>query len=209
LTAYFALIDAGGAKPGDTVLVSAAAGSVGQIAGQLAKLAGCRAIAIASTPEKLAWCRELGYDAGISYRDEPDLAAALAAAYPKGLDVFLDNTGGPIHDAVMQNLATGARIVIIGTVSLAAKLGQPDIGQRFLRQMLIARARMQGFLVSDYQNRHDEARARLANWYRLGKLKSKFDFAEGLESMPKAFMRLLTSQNLGKQLVQVSDEPPS
>jgi NADPH-dependent curcumin reductase CurA len=207
LTAYFALIDAGGVRPGDTVLVSAAAGSVGQIAGQVAKLAGCRAIAVTSSAEKLAWCRELGYDDGINYREEPDLAGAMARACPKGVDVFLDNTGGPIHDAAMQNLATHARIVVIGTVSLAGKLGQPDIGPRFLRQILIARARILGFLVSDYQLRSEEARARLAGWYRAGKLKSKFDLADGLESAPKAFLRLLTSQNLGKQLVKVSDEP--
>ena len=207
LTAYFALIDAGSAKPGDTVLVSAAAGSVGQIAGQLVRLSGCRAIGITSSAEKLAWCRELGYDEAISYRDERDLAAAVAGVCPKGVDVFLDNTGGHIHDAVMQNLATYARIVIIGTVSLAGKLGQPDVGPRFLRQMLIARARMQGFLVSDYQNRQEEARARLASWYRAGKLKSRFDVAEGLESTPQAFLRLLSSQNLGKQLVRVGAEP--
>jgi len=208
LTAYFALIDAGSAKPGDTVVVSAAAGSVGQIAGQLARLTGCRAIAITSSAEKLSWCRELGYDEGINYRQERDLAAAVARVCPKGVDVFLDNTGGPMHDAVMQNLATYARIVVIGTVSLAGKLEQPDIGPRFLRQILIARARVQGFLVSDYQNRQDGVRARLADWYRAGKLKSRFDFADGLESAPKAFLRLLTSQNLGKQLVRVSDEKP-
>jgi len=207
LTAYFALIDAGSAKPGDTVLVSAAAGSVGQIAGQLARLSGCRAVAITSSAEKLAWCRELGYDDGINYREEQDLASAIARVCPKGVHVFLDNTAGPIHDAVMQNLATNARIVVIGTVSLAGKLGQPDIGPRFLRQILIARARMQGFLVSDYQDRADEARTRLASWYRTSKLKSRFDFADGLESAPKAFLRLLSSQNLGKQLVRVSDEP--
>jgi hypothetical protein len=207
ITAYFALLDAGSIKAGDTVLVSAAAGSVGQIAGQIAKLSGCRAIAVTSSAEKLAWCRELGYDDGINYRAEPDLAAAVTRVCANGVDVFVDNTAGPIHDAVMQNLAPHARIVLVGSVSLAGKFGQPDIGPRFPRQILIARARVQGFLVSDYQLRQEEARKRLADWYRAGKLKSRFDFAEGLESAPRAFLRLLTSQNLGKQLVRVRAEP--
>ncbi len=207
VTAFFALFDAGGMTSGDTVVISAAAGSVGQIAGQIAKLAGCRAIAITSSAEKLAWCHELGYDGGINYRAEPDLTAAIARACPGGVDLFMDNTSGPIHDAVFQNLATHARVVVVGTVSLAGKLGQPDIGPRFLRQILIARARIQGFLVSDYQLRYPDARARLAAWYRAGKLKTRFDIAEGLESLPKAFLRLLTSQNIGKQLVKVRAEP--
>jgi len=207
MTAYFALVDAGSMKPGDTVVVSAAAGSVGQIAGQIAKLCGCRVIAITSSPQKLAWCRELGYDEAINYRIEPDLSAAIARACPKGVDLFMDNTSGPIHDAVLQNLAIHARVVVVGTVSLADKFGKPDIGLRFLRQILVARARVQGFLIMDYQQRYEEARARLVSWYRAGALRSKFDIAEGLESTPRAFLRLLTSQNLGKQLVQVAKEP--
>jgi len=206
MTAYFALVDAGSIRPGDTVVVSAAAGSVGQIAGQIAKLCGCRVIAITSSPQKLAWCRELGYNEAINYRNEPDLSAAIARACPKGVDLFMDNTAGPIHDAVLQNLAIHARVVVVGTVSLADKFGKPDIGSRFLRQILVARARVQGFLIMDYQQRYDEARARLVSWYRAGALRSKFDIAEGLESTPRAFLRLLTSQNLGKQLVQVAQE---
>jgi len=119
LTAYIGLVDAGQIKPGDTVLISAAAGSVGQIAGQIAKLAGCRAIAVTSSEEKIARCRELGYDAGINYRTEPDLAAAVARVCPEGVDVFFDNTAGPIHDAVLQNLAMHSRIIVCGTVRLA------------------------------------------------------------------------------------------
>jgi len=206
MTAYFALVDAGSMKPGDTVVVSAAAGSVGQIAGQIAKLCGCRVIAITSSPQKLAWCRELGYDEAINYRTEPDLSAAIARACPKGVDLFMDNTAGPIHDAVLQNLAIHARVVVVGTVSLADKFGKPDIGPRFLRQILVARARVRGFLIMDYQQRYEEARARLVTWYRAGALRSKFDIAEGLESTPRAFLRLLTSQNLGKQLVRVARE---
>ena len=141
------------------------------------------------------------------YRAEPDLGQALAKVCPRGVDVFIDNTAGPIQDAVMQNLAAHARLVLVGSISLAGKFGQPDIGPRFHRQILIARATIQGFLVSDYQQRYAEARDRLAAWYRAGLLKSKFDIAKGIENTPKAFLRLLTSQNLGKQLVQVADEP--
>ena len=206
LTAYIGLVDAGQMKPGDTVLISAAAGSVGQIAGQIAKLAGCRAIAVTSSEEKIARCRELGYDAGINYRTEPDLAAAVARVCPDGVDVFFDNTSGPIHDAVLQNLATHSRIILCGTVSLADTFGQPDIGPRFMRQILVARARIQGFLVLDYQHRYQEARTRLANWHRTGDLQFQYDIAYGLENTPNAFLRVLTSKNLGKQLVRVGEE---
>jgi hypothetical protein len=123
------------------------------------------------------------------------------------VDVFIDNTAGPIHDAVVQNLALRARIAIVGAVSLAAKFGKQDIGPRFHRQLLIARATVRGFLVSDYQDRHAEARARIAGWVSAGALKSRFDIAKGLEEMPRAFLRLLKSENLGKQLVQVGEEP--
>lgn len=207
LTAYFALLDIGRPQPGETVLVSAAAGAVGQVAGQIAKLNGCRAVAVASTDEKLAWCRDLGYDAGINYRTAGDLKAAVAEACPDGVHVFFDNTAGPIHDAAMQNLALRARIIICGMVSRAAQFEEPDMGQRFLRQMLIARARMEGFLLFDYHDRLDEGRRQLAAWAREGKLQHREDVLHGLEAMPEAFLRLLTSRNTGKQLVKVGPEP--
>jgi NADPH-dependent curcumin reductase CurA len=207
MTSYFALIDAGRIKPGDTVVISAAAGSVGQIAGQIAKIAGCRTVGITSTPEKARWCKDAGYDEVVTYRTESDLPAAIARVCPSGVDVFIDNTAGVIHEAVMQNLATHARIVLVGSISLAGKFGQPDIGQRFHRQTLIARATIKGFLVSDYKRDEPEARQRMGQWVKAGLLKSRFDIAKGIESTPGAFLRLLTSQNLGKQLVQVADEP--
>ena len=154
LTAYLGLVESGGIRPGDTVLISAAAGSVGQIDGQIAKLSGCRAIAVTRSEEKIARCRELGYEHGIHSRTEPDLAAAVARECPDGIDVFFDNTSGPIHDAVLQNLATHARIILCGTVALAETVGQPDIGPRFMRQILVARARIGGFLILDYPHPH-------------------------------------------------------
>ena len=204
ITAYFGLIEVGSMKVGDTVVISAAAGSVGQIAGQIAKLSGCRAIAITSSEEKLAWCQKIGYDDGINYKTEPNLVDAITRVCPNGVDLYFDNTAGPIHDAVMQNLATFARIVVCGTVSLADRFDEPDIGERFLRRILVARARVQGFIVDDYQNRHQEAWKCLANWYQKGLLNCEYDIIQDIHSMPSAFLRLLNSQNLGKQLVQVS-----
>ena len=207
-TAYFALLDAGRMRPGETVVISAAAGSVGQIAGQIAKLGGCRAVGVTSSPDKAAYCRELGYDEIVDYRAEgDDLPGAIRKACPNGVDVYIDNTAGAISDAVMQNLAPHARVVLVGSISLAGKFGQPDIGPRFHRQTLIARATIQGFLVSDYTSRYQEARDRLVSWHRAGVLKSKFDIMQGIENVPKAFLRLLRSENVGKQLVQVAEEP--
>ncbi|HZA65569.1 MAG TPA: NADP-dependent oxidoreductase [Geminicoccaceae bacterium] len=208
LTAYFAILEVGRARPGETVVISAAAGAVGQIAGQLAKLAGCRAVALASSEAKLAWCRELGYDAGIDYRSVNDLASAIAGACPDGIDLFLDNTAGPIHDAVMQNLAPGARVIVCGQVALADRFDQPDIGPRFLRQIMIARATVQGFLVLDYADRFELARRRLATWARSGRLRHREDVLDGIEQMPRAFLRLLNSQNFGKQLVCLVPDAP-
>ena len=204
ITAYFGLIEVGSMKVGDTVVISAAAGSVGQIAGQIAKLSGCRVIAITSSEEKLAWCQKIGYDDGINYKTEPNLIDAITRVCPNGVDLYFDNTAGPIHDAVMQNLATFARIVVCGTVSLADRFDEPDIGERFLRRILVARARVQGFIVDDYQNRHQDAWKCLANWYQRGLLNCEYDIIQDIHSMPSAFLRLLNSQNLGKQLVQVS-----
>ena len=203
LSAYFALLDIGQPKPGDTVVISAASGAVGQIAGQIAKIKGCRAVAIASSDEKLTWCRELGYDAGINYKTASDLTAAVAEACPDGVDVFFDNTAGPIHDAVMQNLALKARVIVCGTVALADKFGQPDIGPRSLRQILVARARVEGFLVFDFQDRYEAARQQIASWHAEGRIRHREDIAEGLERTPAAFLKLLRSENFGKQLVRI------
>ncbi len=205
LTAYFALLHQARIQSGEAVLISAASGAVGQVAGQIAKLKGCRPVAIASSDEKLAWCRDLGYDAGINYRTSDDLVAAIADACPGGVDVFFDNTAGPIHDAAMQNLAVKARVIVCGTIALADKFGQPDIGPRFLRQIMVARARVEGFLLFDYQEHYDTARQELAAWYRDGKLKHREDVADGLEQTPAAFLRLLNSENFGKQLVKVDE----
>ena len=203
LTALIALDLIGDVKPGETVLVSAASGAVGQVVGQIAKIRGARAVAVVSSQEKLDWCATLGFDAGINYRTQDDLAAAIKQACPKGVDVFFDNTAGPIHDAVMNNLALNARIIICGTISLAGQFEQPDMGERFLRKILVARARMEGFLIFDHLDKFDAAREQLAAWEKAGKLTFKTDIMDGIDAMPQAFLNLLTSQNFGKQVVRV------
>lgn len=203
VTAYFGLFDAATMRAGDTVVVSAAAGSVGQYVGQLATLAGGRAIAVASTSAKVQWCKDVGFEDGIAYRECNDLAGALRELCPGGVDVYFDNTGGSIHDAVMQNLALNARVTICGTVSLAGSFDAPDMGQRFMRQIMIARARVQGFLVMDYASRFDFAHRRLATWLDEGRIKTRYDFVDGFENQPSAFCGLFTGENTGKRLVRL------
>ena len=202
ITAWCALNKVGKPKVGETVLISAASGAVGQVAGQIAKATGCRAVAVASTQSKLDWCLELGYDEGINYRTSENLLADISSACPQGIDVFFDNTAGPIHDASMKNLALGARVIIVGTISLADKFDQPDMGERFLRQILVARAEVRGFLVFDFLEFYDEARTALVQLAADGKLKFRTDFMDGIENMPAAFLKLLHSTNMGKQLIR-------
>ena len=208
ITAWCAMKYVGQPKNGETVLISAASGAVGQVAGQIAKASGCRAVAVASSREKLDWCRELGYDEGINYRDSENLAEDVGKACPNGIDIYFDNTAGPIHDAAMKNLAMRARVIIVGTISLADKFEQTDIGERFLRQILVARAKVEGFLVFDYLEQYGEARQSLAELASNGQLKFHTDFMDGIESMPTAFLRLLHSSNFGKQLVRTRFAEP-
>lgn len=206
LTAYFALLDIGQPKPGETVVVSAASGAVGQVVGQIAKIKGCRTVAVAGDDRKLDWCRrECGYDATVNYKTAPDLSAALAAACPDGIDIYFDNTAGPIHDAVMGLIRLRARIVVCGTISLSNRLGQPDIGPRHLRAILINRARIEGFLLHDWADRYQEAIGQLAAWRDQGRIKYREDVLYGLEDMPRALIRLLTGENFGKQLVRIGE----
>ncbi len=208
ITAWIAMDTIGRTKAGETVLVSAASGAVGQVVGQIAKDKGARAVALASSAEKLAWCRDIGFDEGINYRERADdLPAAIKQACPDGIDVFFDNTAGPIHDAAMQNLALNARIIICGMVANAASFDQPDMGERHLRRILVARARMEGFLIFDHMARWDEARRALSQMAEAGHLRFRTDRLEGIEQMPQAFINLLTSKNFGKQVVQVSSDP--
>jgi hypothetical protein len=202
VTAYFALVEVGQPRAGDTVVVSTAAGAVGATVGQIAKLAGCRTVGIAGGATKTALCRdEFGYDAAIDYKGA-DLDAALDAACPRGVDVYFDNTAGPISDAVLRRLAIGARVVICGTAAVAS-WDPPPVGPRIERHLLVKRARMQGFIVFDYQHRYEEAIARLADWLRAGKLRYREDVLEGIEHAPGAIAGLYRGENLGKRLIRL------
>ncbi len=203
LTAYFGLLDVGQPRPGDTVVVSGAAGAVGQVVGQIAKLAGCRAVGIAGGPDKRADLLDLyGYDVAIDYKNE-DLRAALKAACPGGVDVYFDNCGGEISAAVHSRLNVGARIAICGQISqYNAERPEPTFQPGLL---IVFRARMQGFLVSDYAPRFDEAAVRLATWVAEGKIRWREHVTEGLENTPRAFIGMLNGENRGKALVKVAD----
>jgi NADPH-dependent curcumin reductase CurA len=198
-TAYFGLFDVGMPRPGDTVMVSGAAGAVGQIAGQLARLAGCRTVGIAGGSEKARDLLELyRYDVAVDYKAD-DVAAALR---DERVDVYFDNVGGTISQAVQRRLNVGARIVICGQISQYNEAQpQPTFHPG---QLIVVRARMEGFLVSDYATRFDEAAARLARWISTGELRWREDVTEGLENAPRAFIRMLTGENRGKALVKVA-----
>ena len=204
LTAYFGLFDVARPRPGDTVVVSSAAGGVGQLVGQLAKIAGCRAVGIAGGPEKKADLVALyGYDAAIDYKGE-DVRAALKEACPDGVDVYFDNVGGDVSAAVYPRLNRGARIAVCGQISqYNLEQPQPTVHPGLL---IVFRARMEGFLVTDYAQRYDEAIPRLARWVAEGVLRHREDVTEGLENAPRAFIGMLRGENRGKALVKVADQ---
>jgi NADPH-dependent curcumin reductase CurA len=203
VTAYFALLELGLPRAGDTVVVSTAAGSVGSAVGQIAKLMGCRTVGITGGTTKVKLCREaFGYDEAIDYK-AGDVGATLKAACPRGVDVYFDNTAGAISDAVLPQLAVGARIVICGTASVPS-WDPPPMGPRVERHILVKRARMSGFIVFDYAHRYEEAVGRLAAWVREGKLRYREDILDGIEHAPGAIAELYRGENLGKRLIRIS-----
>jgi hypothetical protein len=203
LTAYFGLLDIGAPKPGETVVVSTAAGAVGAAVGQIAKIKGCRTVGIAGGPVKTRLCREeFGYDAAIDYKAPDDLDAALAAACPKGVDIYFDNTSGRISDAVLRHINKNARIIICGTASVSSWDPWPT-GPRVERHLLVKTARMQGLLVFDYEQRTEEAVPVLAAWVREGKLRYREDILDGLDQAPGAIAGLYRGENLGKRLIKL------
>jgi NADPH-dependent curcumin reductase len=206
LTAYFAMLDIGQPREGDTVVVSTAAGSVGSCAGQIAKIKGCRTVGIAGGPTKTALCRsEFGYDAAIDYRAAQgrQLDEAIAAACPQGIDVYFDNTAGAISDAVLNHLAVGARVIICGTASIASWNPVPQ-GPRVQRHLLVKRARMQGFLIFDCAERYAEGISALTPWVKDGLIRYREDMLEGLEQAPDAIAGLYRGENLGKRLIRLA-----
>lgn len=203
LTAYFALTEVAQPRPGDTVVVSTAAGAVGSAVGQIAHLAGCRTVGITGGEEKVRMCLdEFGFDAAVDYK-APDFEAALDAACPNGVDAYHDNTGGFITDAVLRRIRKGARIVICGTASVASWDPWP-VGPRAERHLLNHAARMQGFLVWDYEHRYEEAVTRLAAWVRSGQLRYREDILEGIEQAPGSIASLYLGQNMGKCVIRLN-----
>ena len=203
MTAYFALLAVGQPKAGETVVLSGAAGAVGSVAGQIAKLKGCRVIGIAGGADK---CRflidELGFDGAIDYKHE-DVAAGLKRECPKGVDVYFDNVGGDILDAVLGRISVGARVVICGAISQYNNKEAIKGPSNYL-SLLVNRARMEGMVVTDYVQRYPEALREMAGWLASGQLKSREDIVEGLETFPDTLMKLFTGENVGKLILKVS-----
>lgn len=203
LTAYIGLLDIGQPKPGETVVVSSAAGGVGSNVGQIAKIRGCRTVAIAGGQSKLDLClSEFGYDAGIDYKSCRNLDAAVAEACSGGVDVYFDNTSGPISDAIMRRLNIGARVIVCGRAALP-QLEPPPVGPRVEGHLIVKRAMMRGFVIFDHQDRYAAAIAQLEDWIRDGRLRYREDILQGIDKAPASIEGLYRGDNIGKRLVKV------
>ena len=204
-TAYFGLIDIGKPKAGETVVVSAAAGAVGSVVGQIAKIVGCRVVGLAGTDSKCAWItKELSFNAAINYKSA-ELTAALRAACPNGIDVYFDNTGGPILDAVLGQVNLHARVPTCGLISMYNAIG-PVPGPTNYANILMKRVRVEGFIVLDYSARYPEATDALKGWMKDGRLKHRLDVVDGLERAATTVRRLYTGENNGKLMIRVRSE---
>jgi len=205
MTAFVGLMDIGQPKAGETVVVSAASGAVGSVVGQLAKVKGCRAIGIAGSDEKCRYLvEELGFDASINYKEGGDLVHAMRAVCPDGIHIYFENVGGPVFDAVMHNLANGARIPLCGLISEynTAPQGGPN-----LRPLLVHRAMIRGFIVSDHMDRAAAFQAECGPLVRDGRIKYRHDIVDGLDAAPAALIGLFEGKNFGKMMVRVSADP--
>lgn len=202
LTAYFGLLDVGKLQSGNTVVVSGAAGAVGSVVGQIAKIKNCRAIGIAGGPEKCGYLvEELGFDAAIDYKKE-NVKEALKTHCPKGLDIYFDNVGGDILDAALTRLARGARIVICGAISQYNNT-EPAKGPSNYLSLLVYRASMTGMVVFDFADRYPEAIREMAGWMAAGKLKTREDIVEGFDNFPETLLKLFRGENFGKLVLKV------
>ncbi len=203
MTAYFGLLEVGQPKPGETIVVSAASGAVGQVVGQIGKIMGCRVVGIAGGARKCGFVKdELGFDAAVDYKAGNDLDAALRAACPSGIDVYFDNVGGEISDAVLRNINFFGRVALCGSISQYNST-TPPMGPRLLGTFVGKRVRAQGFIVTDFANRTEAAMRQMGEWIRSGKLKYREDVVEGIDKAPRAFIGLLRGENFGKLLVKM------
>lgn len=204
MTAYFGLLDIGQPKPGQTVVVSGAAGAVGTVVGQIAKIKGCRAVGIAGGKEKCEYLvNELGFDAAVDYKAD-DVKKTLRQHCPQGVDVYFDNVGGDILDAVLTQLARNARIVICGAISQYNSTTGVR-GPANYMSLLVNRASMKGMVVFDYADRYPEAMREMAGWIAAGKLKTREDIVAGIETFPETLLKLFKGENLGKLVLKVAD----
>ncbi|MEM1104227.1 MAG: NADP-dependent oxidoreductase [Pseudomonadota bacterium] len=202
MTAYFGLLKHGRPQPGDTVLVSGAAGATGSMVGQIAKIAGCRTIGIAGGAEKCAWLTDdVGYDATIDYKNE-DVRAKLKELCNESVNVFYDNVGGEILNQALAQLDMNARVVICGGISRYER-GQMPAGPENYFNLIFKRASMSGFIVLDYIPEYPQAQKRMREWIRSGKIRFKEDVQEGFENIPETLMRLFSGRNFGKQILKM------
>jgi len=204
LTAYFGLLDICRPQPGETVVVSGAAGAVGSLVGQIAKIKRCRAIGLVGATDKVRFVtRDLGFDAGLDYREARDFPAKLRELCPNGIDVYFDNIGGSVTDEAMRLLNTKARVAVCDQLA-QYNAEEPETGPRWLGQLVAKQAKVEGFVVQQFSDRYDEALRQLAAWLRERKIKHHEDIVEGLENAPKALISMLEGQFIGKQLVKVA-----
>ena len=203
MTAYFGLLEVGQPKPGETIVVSAASGAVGQVVGQIGKIMGCRVVGIAGGTRKCTFVTgELGFNACVDYKAEKDLDAALRAACPNGIDVYFDNVGGEISDAVLRNINFFGRVALCGSIS-QYNATTPPMGPRLLGTFVGKRVRAQGFIVTDFAGKYDAAMRQMGEWIRSGQLKYREDVVQGIDKAPRAFIGLLRGENFGKLLVKM------
>ncbi|ARS26929.1 NADP-dependent oxidoreductase [Sphingomonas sp. KC8] len=202
VTAYLALTGVGNPRPGETVVISTAAGAVGSTAGQIARILGCRTVGITGGPAKVQMCLDdFGYDAAIDYQGE-DVPERIAALCPDGVDVYFDNTSGAISDAVLPHLALGGRVIICGTAAVQRWDDWP-VGPRVERHLLVKRGRMEGFVIFDHMDRYGEAVERLRAWLADGRLTHREDILEGIHACPDALAGLYRGENRGKRLIRL------
>jgi NADPH:quinone reductase len=204
LTAYFGLLEICRPQPGETVLISGAAGAVGSVAGQIARIKRCRAVGTAGSDDKVRFLTdELGFAGAFNYKQYTDYDAMLRELCPNGIDVYFDNVGGAITDAAIQRLNNRARVAVCGQSSQIDS-DTPAMGPRWLGQLIAKQAKVEGFLVRQFANRFDEAYRQLAAWLHDGKIRYREDVVTGLENAPRAFIGMLQGRNIGKQLVKLA-----
>ena len=205
LTAYFGLLEICHPSPGETVVISGAAGAVGSLVGQIAKIKRCRAVGITSTSEKIAYLTgELGFEAGVNYKQTDDLCGRLKEACPNGIDVYFDNVGGPITDTALRLINTRARIAVCGQSSQYNN-EQAETGPRWLGRLILRQARVEGFLVTQFSSRYEEGLRHLSGWLREGRLRYREEIVKGLPQAPAAFLEMLHGRYTGKLLVKMDE----